>query len=175
MHYIGKKIPSSAFLHSHISHENQELSFHLTPRLVMKLKVQQVCRGCVETATGSKTVREAVSYRGLFTAGWFGVREKHCSRLEIYDRLRASEQPERRIGQCGSMTAWEFYEYDIVPANCTRTQWVVTQDSRSVFCFWSSWMFLPSFSCLFLFLTCLRRQYVRSSSNQVTGHLSLDL
>ena len=37
-------------------------------------------------------VREAVSYRGLFTAGWFGVREKHCSRLEIYDRLRASEQ-----------------------------------------------------------------------------------
>ena len=35
-------------------------------------------------------VREAVSYRGLFTAGWFGVREKHCSRLEIYDR--ASEQ-----------------------------------------------------------------------------------
>ena len=37
-------------------------------------------------------VREAVSYRGLFTAGWFDVREKHCSRLEIYDRLRASEQ-----------------------------------------------------------------------------------
>ena len=37
-------------------------------------------------------VREAVSYRELFTAGWFGVREKHCSRLEIYDRLRASEQ-----------------------------------------------------------------------------------
>ena len=37
-------------------------------------------------------VREAVSYRGLFTAGWFGVREKHCSRLKIYDRLRASEQ-----------------------------------------------------------------------------------
>ena len=37
-------------------------------------------------------VREAVSYRGLFTAGWFSVREKHCSRLKIYDRLRASEQ-----------------------------------------------------------------------------------
>ena len=36
-------------------------------------------------------VREAVSYRGLFTASWFGVREKHCSRQEIYDRLRASE------------------------------------------------------------------------------------
>ena len=33
-----------------------------------------------------------LSYRGLFTAGWFGVREKHCFRLEIYDRLRASEQ-----------------------------------------------------------------------------------
>ena len=37
-------------------------------------------------------VRETVSYRGLFTAGWFDVREKHYSRLEIYDRLRASEQ-----------------------------------------------------------------------------------
>ena len=37
-------------------------------------------------------VREAVSYRGLFTAGWFGMREKHGFRLEIYDRLRASEQ-----------------------------------------------------------------------------------
>ena len=24
-------------------------------------------------------VREAVSYRGLFTVGWFGVREKYCS------------------------------------------------------------------------------------------------
>ena len=37
-------------------------------------------------------IQEAVSYRGLFTAGWFGVREKYCSRLKIYDRLRASEQ-----------------------------------------------------------------------------------
>ena len=37
-------------------------------------------------------VREAVSYRGLFTTGWFDVREKHCFRLEIYDRLRANEQ-----------------------------------------------------------------------------------
>ena len=36
-------------------------------------------------------VREAVSYRELFTAGWFGVKEKHCFRLKIYDRLRASE------------------------------------------------------------------------------------
>jgi hypothetical protein len=35
---------------------------------------------------------ETVSYRGLFTAGWFGVREKYCSRLKIYDRLRGSEQ-----------------------------------------------------------------------------------
>ena len=42
--------------------------------------------------TNMQSIREAVSYRGLFTAGWFGVREKHCSRLEIYDRLRASEQ-----------------------------------------------------------------------------------
>ena len=40
-------------------------------------------------------VRKAVSYRGLFTAGWFDVTEKHCSQLEIYDRLRASEQAEK--------------------------------------------------------------------------------
>ena len=45
-----------------------------------------------QRANKYKPVREAVSYRGLFTAGWFGVRKKHCSRLEIYDRLRASEQ-----------------------------------------------------------------------------------
>ena len=44
--------------------------------------------------TYQKPVQEAVSYRGLFTAGWFGVREKYCSRLEIYDRLRPSEQAE---------------------------------------------------------------------------------
>ena len=37
-------------------------------------------------------VWEVVSYRGLFTAGWFGMREKHCFRLKIYDRLRTSEQ-----------------------------------------------------------------------------------
>ena len=46
---------------------------------------------------GYQPVREAVSYRGLFTAGWFGVREKHCCWLEIYDRLRASEQAEWNI------------------------------------------------------------------------------
>ena len=43
-------------------------------------------------------VREAVSYRGLFTVGWFGMREKHCFRLEIYDRLRASEQADDILG-----------------------------------------------------------------------------
>ena len=42
-------------------------------------------------------VREAVSYRGLFTAGWFGVREKHCSWLEIYNRLRVSEQADESV------------------------------------------------------------------------------
>ena len=49
-------------------------------------------------------VRDAVSYRGLFTAGWFGMREKYCSQLEIYDHLRANEQAECRllasIGNC---------------------------------------------------------------------------
>ena len=39
-----------------------------------------------------RPVRKGVSYRGLFTAGWFGVRKKHYSQLKIYDRLRASEQ-----------------------------------------------------------------------------------
>ena len=45
----------------------------------------------------TQPVRETVSYRRLFTAGWFGVREKHCSQLEIYDhdRLRASEQADK--------------------------------------------------------------------------------
>ena len=42
-------------------------------------------------ASHLQPVREVVSYRRLFTADWFGVREKHCFRLEIYDRLRASE------------------------------------------------------------------------------------
>ena len=42
--------------------------------------------------TVEQPVREAVSYRGLFIAGWFGVKEKHYFWLEIYDRLRASEQ-----------------------------------------------------------------------------------
>ena len=37
-------------------------------------------------------VRFVVNDHGLFIADWFGVREKHCSRLEIYDCLRASEQ-----------------------------------------------------------------------------------
>ena len=48
---------------------------------------------------GMQPVREAVSYRGLFTAGWFGVREKHCFRLKIYDRLRASEQANGSRGE----------------------------------------------------------------------------
>ena len=46
-------------------------------------------------------------YRGLFTAGWFGLREKHCFRLEIYDRLRASEQADDVVccGLCLVMVA----------------------------------------------------------------------
>ena len=46
----------------------------------------------------SQPVREAVNDRGLFTVGWFGVREKHRSRLKIYDRLRTSEQAVSRCG-----------------------------------------------------------------------------
>jgi len=58
-----------------------------------------VCRILIKTPSDLligtidlQPVREAVSYRGLFTAGWFDVREKYCFRLKIYDRLRASEQ-----------------------------------------------------------------------------------
>ncbi|XP_066386343.1 uncharacterized protein [Miscanthus floridulus] len=54
--------------------------------------------------------REAVSYRGLFTAGWFGVREKHRSRLEIYDRLQANEQDTVyfALARLGSIIYWLF-------------------------------------------------------------------
>jgi len=48
-------------------------------------------------AGDTQPVRKAVSYRELFTVGWFDVREKHCFRLEIYDRLRASEQAVRNL------------------------------------------------------------------------------
>ena len=40
-------------------------------------------------------VRQAVSYRELFTVDWFGVREKYYFRLEIYDRLRTNEHAVR--------------------------------------------------------------------------------
>ena len=70
-----------------------------------------IAAGDATTGTGTGTgtgvvmifsliVREAVSYRGLFTAGWFGVREKHCSRLKIYECFRASEQAELRLDIC---------------------------------------------------------------------------
>ena len=64
----------------------------------------------VQFFTCNQPVRKAVSYRGLFTAGWFGVREKHCFRLEIYDRLRASEQ-----------AAYHFTCNWL----CTRIQWYI--------------------------------------------------
>ena len=44
-------------------------------------------------------VREAVNDRGLFTAGWFSVREKHYSRLEIYDRFRDPPSSESYVMQ----------------------------------------------------------------------------
>ena len=50
-----------------------------------------------DQATGGQVQQvhlQSVRYRGLFTAGWFGVREKHCFWLKIYDRLRASEKTE---------------------------------------------------------------------------------
>ena len=75
-------------------------------------------------------VREVVSYRELFTVDWFGVREKHCSRLEIYDRLRAIEQATRgwtpataspRRSRCASPTS---------PAR----RWWPTKSSRPTGC-----------------------------------------
>ena len=81
-------------------------------------------------------VREAVNDRGLFTVGWFGTREKHCSLLEIYDRLRASEQAEgrrrgrgahrmqrRRRGPVGMHTAAQIETHSRRQANsCLRLQ-----------------------------------------------------
>jgi len=46
---------------------------------------------CTAQAADLQHVREAVSYRVLFIAGWFSMRKKHCFRLKIYNRLRASE------------------------------------------------------------------------------------
>ena len=57
-------------------------------------KKDKLCSAC--QARKQWLVREAINDRGLFTASWFGVREKHYSRLEIYYRLRASEQAEDR-------------------------------------------------------------------------------
>ena len=51
-----------------------------------------IMRQIMSCVADRQPIWEAVSYRGLFTAGWFGVREKHCSQLKIYDRLRASKQ-----------------------------------------------------------------------------------
>ena len=63
-------------------------AWKLGPPVYPRLKIE------ILTSHTKHPVREAVSYRGLFTVGWFGVREKHCSWLEIYDRLQASEQAE---------------------------------------------------------------------------------
>ena len=51
-----------------------------------------IAGGLKRCSSHRQPVREAVNDRELFTAGWFGVREKHCCWLEIYDRLWASEQ-----------------------------------------------------------------------------------
>ena len=57
-------------------------------------KLTEVTKQGHSGSIAQRPVRKAVSYHRLFTAGWFGMREKHCFRLEIYDRLRASEQAE---------------------------------------------------------------------------------
>ena len=82
-----------------------------------------------------RPVREAVSYRGLFTAGWFGVREKHCFRLKIYDHLRASEQADKENVQrseawfCSSSTGWYTWPDDLVSLDLVR-KWSPMMASR---------------------------------------------
>ena len=54
--------------------------------------MQFICLGLISSFLSSETASlfgrpyRIVDY--LLLAGWFGVREKHCSRLKIYDRLR---------------------------------------------------------------------------------------
>jgi len=83
----GKKMEKYTYMSrgSTYTHSQRALGFFLIPANNKFLSKKK-------PANNNQPVREAVSYRGLFTAGWFGVREKHCSPLEIYDRLRASEQ-----------------------------------------------------------------------------------
>ena len=81
-------------------------------------------------------VREAVNDRGLFTAGWFGVREKHCSQLEIYDRLRASELQVPRL-LCSTHTGhasvifadYYWHSYLLPTSKCIRNR---TQNTKRI-------------------------------------------
>ena len=52
-------------------------SNNLLPQLINVNNLKSLKSSCKIHDT--QPVREAVSYRGLFTAGWFGMREKHCS------------------------------------------------------------------------------------------------
>ena len=74
------------------------------------------------------------------------------------------------VAELGSVEAWESYE----PADRIHIWWVVNLLSRipgSWFVSGRLGFFSYPFCCLFWFLTCSSRQYVRSSS----GHFSLDL
>ena len=74
------------------------------------------------------------------------------------------------VAELGSVEAWESYE----PADRIHIWWVVNLLSRipgSWFVSGRLGFFSYPFCCLFWFLTCPSRQYVRSSS----GHFSLDL
>ena len=62
-------------------------------------QVKHGVRQVVRPRAHKQPVRHTVLDSGLFTAGWFGVREKHCFWLEIYDRLRPSEQVEAQAGR----------------------------------------------------------------------------
>ena len=100
-----------------------------------------------------------VSYRGLFTAGWFGVREKHCFRLKIYDRLRASEHAANWCLNAGEplgpvqFILWPDVSYqvfipimscfvteidqncmkDVIDYDCNR-KWTISSHSCTEFC-----------------------------------------
>ena len=62
----------------------------------LKLKTRWLKKKTLDTHH-LKAIQETIG--GLFTAGWFGVREKHCSWLEIYDRLRPSEQADELLNR----------------------------------------------------------------------------
>ena len=63
-------------------------------------------------------VREAVNDRGLFTAGWFGVREKHCSGWKftiVYDQANRLSNERFQIKVTDGQRDGSSVAYDVRP------------------------------------------------------------